>query len=154
MNNQSTFRVLVADSIAKAGIGLLKTGGLDVDIRTGLSEDELCQIIEDYQALIVRSATRVTGRVIERAFNLRVIGRAGAGLDSIDVVAAHTQGIEVVNAPDSNTLAVAEHTMGLILALARHLPRADSSLKDGQWDKSALVGMGLDLEENTSFWRA
>jgi len=139
----SSYRVLVADPIAQAGIDLLAAAGIAVDVKTDLSEDELCQAIGDYQGLIVRSGTQVTGRVIERAFNLRVIARAGAGLDNIDVVAAKAQGIEVVNAPDANSVAVAEHTMGLILALARHLPRADSGLKSGLWEKSALLGMGL-----------
>jgi phosphoglycerate dehydrogenase-like enzyme len=140
---QSVFRVLVADPIDQAGIDLLKEGGLQVEVKFGLTEDELCQFIGNYQALIVRSATKVTERVIEKAFQLSVIARAGAGLDTIDVVAAKAQSVGVVNAPDANTLAVAEHTMGLMLALARRLPQADASLKHGLWEKSALVGTGL-----------
>lgn len=140
---QPVFRVLVADPIDQAGIDLLKESGLQVDVKLRMSEDELCQLIGDYQALIVRSATKVTEQVIEKAFRLRVIARAGAGLDTIDVVAAKAQGIAVVNAPHANTLAVAEHTMGLMLALARRLPQANASLKDGLWEKSALVGTGL-----------
>lgn len=146
MTNQvikTDFRVLVTDQIAQAGIDLLQAGGITVDVKIGLSENELCEVIGAYQGLVVRSGTQVTGRVIERAFSLRVIARAGAGLDNIDVVAAKAQGIVVVNAPNANTLAVAEHTMGLMLALARHLPKADTSLKHGLWEKSTLLGIGL-----------
>ncbi|MFQ5577667.1 MAG: NAD(P)-dependent oxidoreductase, partial [Anaerolineae bacterium] len=140
--NGPSLKVLVADKIAPAGLDLLKSN-FAVDVKTGLTEADLCRIIGDYHALVVRSATKVTGRVIEKAFNLKVIARAGAGLDNIDVAAALTQGIEVVNAPNANTKAVAEHTLGLILALARRLPEADLSLKSGLWKKAALTGTGL-----------
>ena len=140
---ETTFRVLVADPIDRAGIELLEAAGVAVEVKTQLSEDELRDQIGPYHALIVRSSTQVTGRVIEKAYNLRIIARAGAGLDNIDVIAARAQGIEVVNAPDANTVAVAEHTMGLMLALARQLPKADLGLKQGLWEKSALLGTGL-----------
>jgi len=144
MTEQSNLkqRVLVADKVHQAGIDMLQER-FEVDVKTGLAEDELIQIIGGYHALIVRSATKVTARVIEKAYNLKVIARAGAGLDNIDIAAARAQGIEVVNSPNANTQAVAEHTMGLILALARRLPEADSSLKKGQWNKAALMGTGL-----------
>ncbi len=135
-------RILVADKIHQAGVDKLK-GYFEVDVKTGLTEDDLCRIIGNYHAIIVRSATKITAKVIEKAYNLRVIARAGAGLDNVDVTAARAQGIEVVNAPNANTQAVAEHTMGLILALARRLPEADSSLKKGQWKKASLMGTGL-----------
>ena len=135
-------RILVADKIHQAGIDKLK-GYFEVDVKTGLTEDDLRQVIGNYHAIIVRSATKITAKVIEDAYNLRVIARAGAGLDNVDVTAARAQGIEVVNAPNANTQAVAEHTMGLILALARRLPEADSSLKKGQWKKASLMGTGL-----------
>lgn len=135
-------RVLVADKIHQAGVDKLQRY-FEVDVKTGLAEDDLCQIIGNYHAIIVRSATKITAKVIEKAYNLRVIARAGAGLDNVNVTAARAQGIEVVNAPNANTQAVAEHTMGLILALARRLPEADSSLKKGQWKKASLMGTGL-----------
>jgi phosphoglycerate dehydrogenase-like enzyme len=115
----------------------------DVDVKTGLNPAQLKAIIPDYEAIIVRSATQVTAEVIEHGRRLQIIGRAGAGLDNIDVVAAQERGIQVVNCPDANTLAVAEHTMGLLLALARRLPRADLSLKEGKWEKKTFMGTGL-----------
>ncbi|RME51578.1 MAG: hypothetical protein D6796_00545 [Caldilineae bacterium] len=135
-------RVLIADKIADVGVEMLRAE-FDVTVQTGLSEEALCALIGDYHALVVRSATKVTAKVMEAATSLKVIARAGAGLDNIDIAAARARGIEVVNAPDANTHAVAEHTMGLMLALARRLPEADRSLKKGEWKKSALVGTGL-----------
>lgn len=135
-------RVLICDRIADAGIEMLQEVA-DVDVKTGLSPEELIGVIGDYEAIVVRSATKVKAEVIEHAQRLKVIGRAGAGLDNIDVVAAQEKNIKVVNAPDANTLAVAEHTLALMLALARRLPRADLSLKEGKWEKSKLMGTGL-----------
>ncbi len=135
-------KVLIADKIAQIGVDLLAEN-FEVTVQTGLNEDELCAIIGDFEAIVVRSATKITARVIDAAPKLRVIARAGAGLDNVDTATAKARGIEVVNSPDANTRAVAEHTMGLMLALARHLPEADYSLKHGQWKKSALLGTGL-----------
>jgi phosphoglycerate dehydrogenase-like enzyme len=135
-------RVLICDAIAPEGVAILEEH-FDVDVRPGLTSDELCDIVGDYEALIVRSATRVTREVIAMGDRLKVIARAGAGLDTIDVVAAVERGIQVINAPDANTLAVAELTMGLVLALARNLVQADGSMKDGRWEKSRLLGHGL-----------
>jgi phosphoglycerate dehydrogenase-like enzyme len=134
--------VLICDRIAEVGIELLREEA-DVDVQTGLSPDELLGIVSDYEAVVVRSATQIGPDVIERADSLKVIARAGAGLDNIDVVAAKEHGIKVVNCPDANTRAVAEHTMALILGLARRLPRADLSMKEGRWEKSKLMGTGL-----------
>ena len=135
-------RVLVADSIADDGIELLREH-CDVDIELGPSKERLLEIIGEYEGLVVRSATKVTADVVGRATHLRVIARAGAGLDTIDVAAALEAEIQVVNSPDANTIAVAELTLGLMLALARNLPKADASLKAGRWEKSALMGTGL-----------
>lgn len=135
-------RVLVADAINQAGIDLMSRR-LDVEVRTGLSEEILTEIIPDYEAIVVRSATRVTAPVIAAAGRLRVIARAGAGLDTIDVAAATARGIEVVNSPDANTLAVAELTIGMMLSLARKIPAADAAMKEGRWEKSKLMGTGL-----------
>ena len=134
-------RVLICDKIADVGVQMLRER-TDVEIQTDLTAAELMSIVPDYDAIVVRSATNVTAEVIERALNLKIIGRAGSGLDNIDVVAAREREIAVVNSPDANTLSVAEYTMGLLLSLARSLPRADLSLKEGKWDKSALLGKG------------
>ncbi len=135
-------KVLIADKIADGGVDVLRQH-FDVDIDLGPEPEHLVSIIAGYEGLVVRSATKVTADVIDRAANLKVIARAGAGLDSIDVPAALAAGIEVVNSPDANTIAVAELTLALILALARNLPQADASLKEGRWEKSALMGTGL-----------
>ncbi|MCB0209323.1 MAG: hypothetical protein KDJ52_08340 [Anaerolineae bacterium] len=141
-NSRRRPRVLICDRIAESGIQLLREHA-DVDIKTGLSPNELLKIIGNYEAVVVRSATKIRANAIERAYNLKVIGRAGAGLDNIDVDAAQKRGIQVVNCPDANTRAVAEHTMAMMLALARRLPEADMSLKEGRWEKSNLIGTGL-----------
>lgn len=135
-------RVLVCDPIAQAGVDLLAPH-CDVDVRPGLDEDRLVTIIDEYEAVIVRSTTRITDRVIAHGGRLKVIARAGAGLDAIDVAAAVDAGIEVVNSPDANSVAVAELTLGLMLALARNVPRADAAMKGGRWEKSQLMGTGL-----------
>ena len=133
-------RVLVTDSIADDGLALLRAE-FSVDARPGLSEEELAGIIGEYEALVVRSGTRVTKRVIAAADLLQVIGRAGVGVDNIDVDAATEHGILVVNAPDGNTVAAAEHTIALLLSLARHVPRADASLRAGKWERNRLMGV-------------
>lgn len=137
-----TPRVLICDKIADAGIDLLREHA-EVDVKIGLSPEELLAVIGNYHAVVVRSATKIRADAIAQAGQLQVIGRAGAGLDNIDVVAAQERGIKVVNCPDANTRAVAEHTLALILALARRLPRADLSMKEGKWEKSKLLGTGL-----------
>lgn len=135
-------QVLICDPIAAVGVEMLQAYA-DVDVKAGLSHEELLVEIPNYEAIIVRSATTVDADVIDHGLNLKVIGRAGTGLDNIDVAYAQEQGILVVNAPDANTVAVAEHTMGLLLSLARRLPRADLSLKEGKWEKKKLMGTGL-----------
>lgn len=135
-------RVLICDRIAEVGLELLRDHA-EVDVRIDLSPQELLNIIGDYEAIVVRSATKVGTEAIERAHNLKVIGRAGSGLDNIDIGAAKKRGIKVVHCPDANTWAVAEHTMALLLALARHLPLAGSTLKQGRWEKSNLADAGL-----------
>ena len=135
-------RVLVADPIARDGVeALAQVAG--VDVRTGLPAAELRAIIGDYDALVVRSETRVTAELIAAGTRLQVIGRAGVGVDNIDLAAATERGIVVVNAPAGNTVSAAEHTVGLMLALARHIPRADASLKRGEWNRAAFVGVEL-----------
>ncbi len=135
-------RVLVTDRIGEEGLGILREGA-DVDVRLGLSPAELLQAIPDYEALAVRSETKVTSEVLAAGRKLIVVGRAGVGVDNIDVEAATTRGIVVVNAPAAITIATAEHTLGMMLALARHIPAAQASLTSGKWERSKFVGVEL-----------
>jgi D-3-phosphoglycerate dehydrogenase len=134
-------RVLVTDRIAEDGLEILRSEA-DVDVRLGISREELIDIIPSYQALVVRSETKVTADVLE-ACNLLVIGRAGVGVDNIDIEAATRRGAIVVNAPEGNTIAAAEHTIALMMALARHIPDAHASLSSGKWERSKFLGVEL-----------
>ena len=135
-------KVIICDSVADIGIEMLKVH-CQVDVKTGLTEDELVAAIPVYDAAVVRSATKFPARVIDAAKNLKVIGRAGAGLDTIDVERAEEKGVAVVNSPNANSVAVAEHTFALMFALVRHLPRANAGLKEDRWEKKQLMGTGL-----------
>jgi D-3-phosphoglycerate dehydrogenase len=139
-------RVLVSEKLADAGVELLREE-FGVDVIIGLDQGELLERIGDYDGLIVRSATKVTAEVIERAENLKAIGRAGIGVDNIDIEAATKRGILVANAPESNTIAAAEHTLAMMLAAARRIPAADSSLRNGEWNRSAFKG--IEVSEKT-----
>ena len=125
-------KILIADPIASEGVDLLKSRA-EVDVKVGMKPDELLGAVGEYQALIVRSETKVTAAVIEAGKKLTVIARAGIGVDNIDLDAATTAGIAVVNAPTGNTVAAAEHTMALMLALSRNITYAHQSMKEGQW---------------------
>ena len=135
-------RVLVADPIAEPGLARLRSR-VDVDVQLKLSAAELRRRIPEYDALIVRSATRVDEETIAAGTRLKVIGRAGAGVDNIDVEAATRAGVLIVNAPAGNTIAAAEHTMALMLALARHVPQASQAVKLGRWERALYVGTEL-----------
>lgn len=135
-------RVLVCDPINQAGIDLLKEH-FTVDVMPGLTRDELLNTVHMYDAIVVKSATQINSLVIERAPRLKVIGRAGSGLDNIALNTAKKRGIIVINSPDANSVAVAELTMSMILSLARQLPRADQSMKNGKWEKNKLMGISL-----------
>ncbi|GAB4568583.1 MAG: phosphoglycerate dehydrogenase [Anaerolineae bacterium] len=139
-------RILVADPLSEAGLRLLGEEA-DVDTRYGLKPDELAQIISEYDALIVRSGVRVTADIIRAGRRLRVIGRAGVGIDNIDVDAATQAGIIVVNAPTGNVVAAAEHAIALLLALARNIPQADASMRRGEWDRRSF--MGVEVQDKT-----
>ena len=132
--------ILVADALAEDGLERLRRAG-DVQVRTGLSEPELIDLAPGFEALVVRSETRVTARVLEAGRRLRVVGRAGVGIDNIDVTAATRLGILVVNAPRGNIIAAAEHSIGLLLAVARWIPQADASVKRGEWSRSRFLGV-------------
>lgn len=138
-------KVLVADSLSDEGLAVLRTDpDVVVDVRTGLAEAELVDVIGEYDGLIVRSATRVTARIIEAGRRLKVIGRAGVGVDNIDVDAATRRGILVINAPEGNTLATAEHTIALMLALARWIPAAHAAVvRDRRWDRQRFMGIQI-----------
>jgi D-3-phosphoglycerate dehydrogenase / 2-oxoglutarate reductase len=138
-----TSRVLVAEQIAPRGIEALKAAGLDVDERLELDPDQLLEAVHDAAALIVRSATPVTAEVLAAAPDLVVVGRAGIGLDNVDVAAATRRGVMVVNAPQSNVLSAAEHTIALLLAQARNVPQADRDLRSGSWNRSRWEGVEL-----------
>lgn len=133
------FRILISDGLSQAGVDLLKTVG-DVTVDAKIAPDGLLAALPAYDALIVRSRTKVTTQVIAAGRNLKVIGRAGVGVDNIDVASALAAGITVVNSPLAATLAVAELTLGLMLDLARRTPAADAVLKRGKWEKSAFMG--------------
>ena len=137
------YRVLVSDPLAEEGIDILKEF-CDVDVNTGLTEDQLVAIIGDYDGLLVRSGTEVTAQVIDAGAKLKFIGRAGAGVDNIDTDAATRRGIIVANAPEGNTLAATEHTMAMMLSLARNIPQATASLKKGEWKRSKFMGVELN----------
>src|SRR5688572_8357124 len=134
--------VLIVDPIAQDGIDALRQH-VEVDVRLGLKSDELIAILGQYEALIVRSETKVTADVIAAGTKLQVIGRAGVGVDNIDVDAATQRGIVVVNAPAGNTIAVAEHTLGLIISAARNIPQAVSALSQGRWERSKFMGIEI-----------
>ncbi|TDT16921.1 D-3-phosphoglycerate dehydrogenase [Ilumatobacter fluminis] len=136
-------RILVTESIADGGLDRLRAAGHDVDVQVGLSPDELLSAIVGAHALIIRSATQVTGEVLAAADELIVVGRAGIGLDNVDVTAATDRGVMVVNAPQSNIISAAEHTMALLLSQARNVPQAHAALVDGRWERSKWEGVEL-----------
>ncbi len=136
-------RILVTEEIAEAGLGRLRDAGHEVDVRIGLTPEELASAVVSSQALIIRSATQVTEAVLAAGSDLVVIGRAGIGLDNVDVEAATARGVLVVNAPQSNIVSAAEHTMALLLAQARNVPQAHSALVAGRWERSRWEGVEL-----------
>jgi D-3-phosphoglycerate dehydrogenase len=133
-------KILVADPVASEGVELLRTQG-EVDVKLRLDPKDLISIIGEYDALVVRSETKVTADVIEAGVRLQVIGRAGVGVDNIDLEAATRKGIAVVNAPTGNTIAAAEHTIAMMMSLARNIPQANESLRRGEWTRSAFTGI-------------
>ena len=135
--------VLVTDAIDPAGISVLRYRGIEVDQKAGIDEDALVACIGDYDALIVRSQTHVTKRVVEAARKLKIIGRAGVSIDNIDLEAATEKGIVVCNAPNSNIMSAAEHAMALILSCARNVPQANASMHGGNWDPDSFKGCEL-----------
>lgn len=133
-------KVLISDNLSQIGIDILVKAGLDVEVNTGLSPEELKQIIGKYDGLVIRSATRVTADLLEFAHNLKVVGRAGIGLDNVDIPAASQKGIVVMNAPDGNATTAAEHAIAMMMSLSRNIPQACQSMKAGKWEKKLFMG--------------
>jgi D-3-phosphoglycerate dehydrogenase / 2-oxoglutarate reductase len=132
-------KVLVSDPIDQAGIDILSQVA-QVDVKIGLPPAELVRIIGEYDAIMIRSETRVTAEIIDAATNLKIIGRAGVGVDNVDVPAATRKGIVVVNSPEGNTIAAAEHALAMMLSMSRYIPEANQSMKSGQWNRKQFVG--------------
>src|SRR5882724_5346456 len=136
-------KVLIADNLSPRAVAIFKDRGLPCDVKTGLKPDELKAIIGEYDGLAVRSATKVNADIIAHAGKLKVIGRAGIGVDTIDVPAATQRGIVVMNTPFGNSITTAEHAIAMMFALARQLPAADRSTQAGKWEKSRFMGVEL-----------
>jgi D-3-phosphoglycerate dehydrogenase len=136
-------RVLIADKLSPTAVQIFRDRGIETEVKTGLDEDQLVASVGPYDGLAIRSATTVTERVITAAQRLKVIGRAGIGVDNIDVAAATAKGIIVMNTPFGNSITTAEHTIALLLALARQIPQADRSTQAGRWEKNRFIGVEL-----------
>lgn len=136
-------KILVSDSLSKQGIQILEKAGFTVDVKTKMSKEELLKEIKQYDGLIVRSATKVTAEVLAVADRLKVVGRAGSGLDNVDTQAATRRGVVVMNTPGGNTVTTAEHTMSMIFSMTRRIPQATASMKAGRWEKEKFMGVEL-----------
>jgi D-3-phosphoglycerate dehydrogenase len=133
-------KIVVADDLPGSALDVLRAEGWNVDARTGRAPEQLATDVADAEAIVVRSATKVTAPLIQAAPKLRVIARAGTGVDNVDVPAASARGVVVMNAPGANSISVAELAVALMLALARHVPAADSAMKQGKWEKKKFLG--------------
>src|SRR3954453_5142096 len=135
-------RILVVEPLADEGLDILRADH-EVEVKVGMSRDEFLRVLADYDALLVRSQVQVDAEAIAAGTRLSVVGRAGVGVDNIDLPAATEAGIVVVNAPTGNTIAATEHTLALLFALARHVPEADASLRRGEWKRAQFTGIEL-----------
>ncbi len=136
-------KVLISDKLSPAAVQIFKDRGIDADVKTGLDKDQLAAIIGDYDGLAIRSATKVTAKLLGAARKLKVIGRAGIGVDNVDIPAATAKGIIVMNTPFGNSITTAEHAITLMLALARQIPQADVSTQAGKWEKNRFMGVEI-----------
>src|SRR3979411_1533408 len=138
-------KVLISDALSPAAVQIFKDRGIDVDFQPNLGKDKdkLAEIIGNYDGLAIRSATKVTAKILEQAKNLKVIGRAGIGVDNVDIPAATAKGIIVMNTPFGNSITTAEHAITLMLALAREIPQADASTQAGKWEKNRFMGVEI-----------
>src|SRR6202008_2322099 len=137
-------KILIADPISPKGIDLLRAGAkLLVDVKTGLKESDLLRIVAEYSAIVVRSQTKITANVIAAASKMKVVGRAGVGVDNVDVDAATQRGVIVMKTPGGNTISTAEHAFSLLVSIARNIPQAHASVKAGKWDRKSFEGVEL-----------
>ena len=137
-------KVLVSDNLGEIGIQMFQEAeGIDVDVKTGLAPEQLKEIIGQYDGLVIRSATKVTEDLLDAAPNLKVVGRAGIGLDNVDIAAATKRGVVVMNTPTGNVVTTAEHAIAMMMALTRNIPTGTASLKAGRWEKKNLQGREL-----------
>jgi D-3-phosphoglycerate dehydrogenase len=136
-------KVLIADKLSPAAVAIFKERGVDADVKTGLSKEELLKIVDQYDGIAIRSATKLTADVLKAAKNLKVIGRAGIGVDNVDIPAATGAGVIVMNTPFGNSITTAEHAISLMLALARELPAANASTQAGKWEKNRFMGVEI-----------
>ena len=136
-------KVLISDKLSQAAVDIFRNRGLDVDVRPGLTPAELRAIIGDYDGLAIRSNTKVTKELLDAAVKLRVVGRAGIGVDNVDLKAATARGVVVMNTPHGNSITTAEHAVAMMFALAREIPEATASTKAGKWEKNRFMGVEL-----------
>src|ERR1700744_3606264 len=136
-------KVLIADKLSPAAVAIFQERGVEADVKTGLAKEELIKIIGNYDGVAIRSATKLTADVLKAAKNLKVIGRAGIGVDNVDIPAATAAGVIVMNTPFGNSITTAEHAISLMLALARELPAANASTQAGKWEKNRFMGVEI-----------
>jgi D-3-phosphoglycerate dehydrogenase len=136
-------KVLISDKLSPAAVQIFKDHGIDVDVKSGLDKDQLAAIIGDYDGLAIRSATKVTAKLLDKAAKLKVVGRAGIGVDNVDIPAATAKGVIVMNTPFGNSITTAEHAITMMLALARQIPQADASTQAGKWEKNRFMGVEI-----------
>src|ERR1700735_1237942 len=136
-------KVLIADKLSPAALAIFKERGVEADVKTGLSKEELLKIVDQYDGIAIRSATKITAEIIKAAKKLKVVGRAGIGVDNVDIPAATSAGVIVMNTPFGNSITTAEHAIALMMALARELPAADASTQAGKWEKNRFMGVEL-----------
>ena len=136
-------KVLIADKLSPAAVAIFKERGVEADVKTGLSKEELLKIVDQYDGIAIRSATKITADVIKAAKNLKVVGRAGIGVDNVDIPAATAAGVIVMNTPFGNSITTAEHAISLMMALARELPAANASTHAGKWEKNRFMGVEI-----------
>ena len=144
---ETAMKILICDPIAADGLDILRSAGAQVDVKTGMAAEELKKVVSGYDALVVRSETKITKEILDATNHLQVVGRAGVGVDNIDVAAATEKGVVVVNAPTGNTSSAAEHAIALMLSMARRIPEANASLKSGKWERSKFLG--LEVRDKT-----
>ncbi|MBS0559414.1 MAG: phosphoglycerate dehydrogenase, partial [Proteobacteria bacterium] len=136
-------KVLISDKLSPAAVAIFKDRGIEVDLKPGLAPAELRAIIGEYDGLAIRSATKVTRELLDAAPRLKVVGRAGIGVDNVDIKSATARGVVVMNTPHGNTITTAEHAVAMMFALARQLPEASASTKAGKWEKNRFMGVEL-----------